>query len=35
VVWVSVVVVLLLILIEAAFVASEMALVSLREGQTA
>jgi putative hemolysin len=33
VVWVSVVVVLLLILIEAAFVASEMALVSLREGQ--
>jgi putative hemolysin len=33
VIWISVVVVLLLVLIEAAFVASEMALVSLREGQ--
>jgi len=33
VVWVSLVVVLLLIIVEAAFVASEMALVSLREGQ--
>jgi putative hemolysin len=33
VVWLSLVVVLLLIIIEAAFVASEMALVSLREGQ--
>jgi putative hemolysin len=33
VVWVSLVVVLLLVIIEAAFVASEMALVSLREGQ--
>jgi putative hemolysin len=33
VIWISVVVVLLLILIEAAFVASELALVSLREGQ--
>jgi putative hemolysin len=33
VVWVSLVVVLLLIVVEAAFVASEMALVSLREGQ--
>jgi putative hemolysin len=33
VIWVSVVVVLLLILIEAVFVASEMALVTLREGQ--
>jgi putative hemolysin len=33
VIWVSVVVVLLLILIEALFVASEMALVTLREGQ--
>jgi putative hemolysin len=33
VVWLSVVVVLLLVFVEAAFVASEMALVSLREGQ--
>ena len=32
-IWISVVVVLLLIVIEAVFVASEMALVSLREGQ--
>ena len=32
-VWVSLVVVLLLIVVEAAFVASDMALVSLREGQ--
>jgi len=33
VIWLSVIVVLLLILIEAVFVASEMALVTLREGQ--
>jgi putative hemolysin len=33
VIWISIVVVLLLVLVEAAFVASELALVSLREGQ--
>ena len=32
-IWVSIVVVLLLVLIEAVFAASEMALISLREGQ--